>query len=97
MLSYTLYLGGGVMEHKEALKYLKNAQGQVNAAIKMAENERYCVDISYQVLASIALLKKANNALLKEHMKHCVTEAFEDGNGDEKINEVLELFNKMLD
>jgi len=85
------------MEHKEAIKILKNAQGQLNAALKMAEDGRYCVDISYQVLASIALLKKANNALLKEHMEHCVSEAFVEGNGDEKIEEVLKLFNKMLD
>lgn len=84
------------MKHEAAIKYLKNAQGQVNSALKMAEDERYCVDISYQVLASIALLKKANDALLKMHMENCVTDAFKEGNGDEKIEEVLKLLNKMI-
>lgn len=85
------------MKKQDALQYLKNAQGQVNAAIKMTEDDRYCVDISYQVLASIALLKKANHLLLKSHMENCVSEAFEEGNGDEKIDEVLRLFHQMLD
>lgn len=84
------------MEHKKAMKLIKNAQGQVNASLKMLEDDRYCVDVSYQVLASIALLKKANDELLKEHMEHCVTEAFQEGNGQEKIDEVVQLVNKMI-
>ncbi len=84
------------MKKKEAMKYLKNAQGQMNAVMKMMEDDRYCVDVSHQVLATIALLKKANDALLKQHMEHCVTEAFEEGNGKEKIDEVINLMHKMI-
>ena len=84
------------MKSENALKYLKNAQGQVNASIKMLEDDRYCVDVSYQVLASIALLKKANDELLKQHMEHCVADAFKEGNGKEKIDEVVNLVNKMI-
>ena len=88
--------GGVSMKSENALKYLKNAQGQVNASIKMLEDDRYCVDVSYQVLASIALLKKANDELLKQHMEHCVADAFKEGNGKEKIDEVVNLVNKMI-
>lgn len=84
------------MKKKEVMKYLKNAQGQMNAVMKMMEDDRYCVDVSHQVLATIALLKKANDALLKQHMEHCVTEAFEEGNGQEKIDEVINLMHKMI-
>ena len=84
------------MKNEKAMKFLKNAQGQVNASIKMLEEDRYCVDVSYQVLASIALLKKANDELLKQHMEHCVADAFKEGNGQEKINEVVNLVNKMI-
>ena len=84
------------MKNDKAMKFLKNAQGQVNASIKMLEEDRYCVDVSYQVLASIALLKKANDELLKQHMEHCVADAFKEGNGQEKINEVVNLVNKMI-
>lgn len=82
---------------KNALKHLKSAQGQLNASYTMLENDRYCVDVSNQILATIAQLKRANEALLKQHMKNCVHDAFETGNGDEKIDEVLKLVSKMID
>ena len=47
----------------------------MNAAINMIEEERYCVDVSNQVIAAQALLKKANLLILKQHMYHCVKEA----------------------
>ncbi|CAM3683032.1 metal-sensing transcriptional repressor [Erysipelothrix urinaevulpis] len=84
------------MRKDEAMKALKNAQGQMNAVMKMMEDDRYCIDVSYQVLATIALLKKANDSLLKQHMEHCVIEAFEEGNGQEKIDEVIKLMHKMI-
>lgn len=82
---------------KEALKYMKMAQGQLNAAIKMAEDDRYCVDISHQILASISLLKKANESMLKEHMNNCLVEAFEENKQEEKLDELITLIHKMID
>lgn len=82
---------------KEGMKYLKMANGQLQASIKMLEDDRYCVDVSHQILATISLLKKANEAMLKQHMHHCVTDAFKEGSGEAKIDEVLTLFNKMID
>nr|WIF88982.1 metal-sensing transcriptional repressor [Acholeplasma laidlawii] len=45
-------------DHKNIIKLLKTAQGQVESVIKMTEDDRYCLDISTQINASIALLKK---------------------------------------
>lgn len=81
----------------DALKFLKVARGQIQAAINMAEDDRYCIDISHQILASISLLKKSNESLLKEHMNNCVAEAFAENAGEEKIEEVIKLMHKMLD
>lgn len=81
----------------EGMKYLKMANGQLQASIKMLEEDRYCVDVSHQILATISLLKKANAAMLKQHMEHCVTDAFKEGAGETEIEEVLTLFNKMID
>lgn len=82
-------------EKKEALKSLKIARGQVEASIKMIEDDRYCVDVSNQIIAAQSLLKKANLAILKQHMYHCVMEAFKNDNGDEKIDEIIELLGKI--
>lgn len=81
-------------EQKKALNLLKTGKGQLNATIDMLENGRYCVDISTQILAVQGLLKKANLLILKQHMSHCVTEAFKSGEGDKKIQEIITLLNR---
>jgi len=52
-------------ERKKALQLLKTARGQIDGIIKMIEEGRYCIDISNQILASQALLKKSNLEILK--------------------------------
>ena len=62
-------------EKQQALQALKTARGQIDGIIKMIEDGRYCIDISNQILASSAMLKRANLLILKQHMNHCVLEA----------------------
>lgn len=83
-------------EKKKALQLLKTAKGQIEATIKMLEDNRYCVDVSNQILASQSLLKKADLLIIKQHMNHCVKEAFENNQGEEKIDEVIELLSKVV-
>ena len=82
-------------ERQKAMASLKTARGQIEGIIKMIEDERYCVDISNQILAAQSLLKRANMLILKQHMEHCVKEACQHGNADEKIEEVLAILEKM--
>lgn len=83
-------------EKKEAVKTLKIAKGQIEATIKMMEDERYCVDVSNQIIAAQSLLKKANLLILKQHMNHCVREAFEQDKGSEKIDEIINVLSKIV-
>ncbi|MCD6102653.1 MAG: metal-sensing transcriptional repressor [Thermotogaceae bacterium] len=76
------------MKHSEALKKLKIAKGQIESAIRMIEEERYCIDISKQILATVSLLKKANSTVLKKHIETCVKEAMETGNVAKKTEEL---------
>jgi DNA-binding FrmR family transcriptional regulator len=78
-------------EQKKALNLLKTAKGQVAGIITMIEDERYCVDVSTQILAVQGLLKKANLLILEQHMNHCVKEAFEAGSGEGKVQEIIKL------
>ncbi|HCZ06652.1 MAG: CsoR family transcriptional regulator, copper-sensing transcriptional repressor [Thermotogota bacterium] len=87
------------MKHEKALKDLKAAKGQIESAIRMIEEGRYCIDISKQILATIAHLKKAHNKVLKQHIETCIREAVETGNVDtklEELEEVLDYFSKTL-
>ena len=82
-------------EQKKALQSLKTSKGQIEGVIKMIEEGRYCVDISNQIIASQALLKKANLLILKQHLHHCVKDALRNDTGDEKIDEIMEILSKM--
>lgn len=84
------------VERKKALQSLKTARGQIDGIIKMIEDERYCVDISNQIMAAQALLKKSNLIILKNHMHNCVKDACEAGNADEKIEEVISILEKIM-
>jgi DNA-binding FrmR family transcriptional regulator len=85
-------------EQKKALQLLKTARGQIEGTIKMIEEERYCIDVSNQILASQSLLKKANMLILKQHLNHCIKEAFRHENeqdGQAKINEIINIISKI--
>lgn len=81
---------------KKALQSLKTARGQIEGIIKMIEDDRYCIDISNQILAAQSLLKKANMTILKQHMEHCVKEACHEDKADEKIDEVISILEKII-
>lgn len=79
---------------KEVLNLLKTSRGQIDGIVKMVESERYCIDVLKQILAVQALLKKANLKIIDRHIKTCVKNAFEDGDGNEKIEEILDIISK---
>jgi DNA-binding FrmR family transcriptional regulator len=83
-------------ERKKALQALKTAKGQVEGIIKMIEEERYCIDVSNQMLAAQSLLKKANLSILKGHLHTCVKDAFEAKDADQKIEEVISVIEKIV-
>ena len=48
------------MSNEKVLLRLKTARGQIDAVIKMIEEDRYCIDIANQLLAIQSLCKKRN-------------------------------------
>lgn len=83
-------------EKKKALQSLKTSKGQIEGIIKMIEDGRYCIDISNQIIASQSLLKKANILILKQHLNHCVKDAFINNTGEEKVDEIIDLLSKLM-
>ena len=74
---------------KYAVKYLRMAKGQIEGILNMIEENRYCIDISNQILASEALMRKANVEVLHGHLKTCVRDAMENNEGvEEKLEEL---------
>lgn len=80
------------------MRLLKTASGQLAGIMKMIKDDRYCVDISNQLLATESILRKANSEVLKAHMSHCVRESMESGNredADKKLEEIMLLLDKI--
>ncbi|GFP77291.1 MULTISPECIES: metal-sensing transcriptional repressor [Clostridium] len=85
-------------EKKKALQALKTCKGQIEGIIKMIEEDRYCIDISNQMIAAQGLLKRANKLVLKQHMTLCVKAAIKrEYDAEEKIDEVLGILDKLMD
>ncbi len=83
-------------ESQKALELLKTARGQVEAVIRMVEGDRYCIDVSKQIHAAMALLKKANIIILRQHMDTCVKDAILNDQGSEKIEEISSILDNYL-
>ncbi len=79
-------------KHKEAIKYLRIAKGSIDGIIKMIEEDRYCIEISTQLLAVISLLRKTHISVINKHIDTCIREAMISGDVDQKIKELQELF-----
>ena len=82
-------------DKNQVSQILKTARGQIDGLLKMVEEDRYCIDISNQILAVEALLKKANRMVLAAHLKGCVREAMESKEGAEKMDEFISVLEKM--
>lgn len=83
-------------DSRKTVDLLKTARGQVDAIVRMIEDDRYCIDVSKQIHSAIALLKKANVVILKQHMHTCVREAIRTDKGSEKIDEIAFILDRYI-
>lgn len=83
-------------EEKSLLTRLNRIEGQIRGLKAMVEEERYCVDILTQVSAVQAALNSFSKVLLSNHIKTCVVDDIEAGNGDEAVDELCKTIQKLL-
>ena len=83
-------------QRKKAKLLIQTAKGQTATIINMLDENRYCVDISNQILAVQSLLKKANILILEQHIKHCVKEAVQENREKEKMEEITNILNRLI-
>ena len=82
---------------KPVERRLARIEGQIRGISRMIEEDRYCVDILTQLAAVQQALRRVSRELLKDHMSHCVEEAFTSGDEAEKhrvSHEIAELMFK---
>ena len=85
-----------MMADEKQIKLLLNtAKGQIEGIIKMIDEGAYCIDISNQLLAASAILRKANVEILDAHLHHCVLHSSESEKA-KKLEEISEVLKKVM-
>lgn len=62
-------------DRDKTMRLLKTARGQIEGIMKMVEEDRYCIDISTQLMATQSLIGRINADVLKAHIGGCVQQA----------------------
>jgi DNA-binding FrmR family transcriptional regulator len=70
---------------------LKRIEGQVGGLQRMVDDDRYCVDVLTQISAIRAALHKVEGEILRDHVSHCVANAFAAGDVMDQRQKVEEL------
>lgn len=81
-------------DYKKIRKKLNIAMGQLEGVSRMVDKDRYCIDISIQLMAVTSALKSINKDILQAHLNGCVSNAIETGNKeniDEKLGEIVKI------
>jgi DNA-binding FrmR family transcriptional regulator len=83
-------------DKQKVARLLKTARGQIDGILKMIDENRYCIDISNQIMAAQSVLKKANAEVLQAHLEHCVKEAVDQNDAAKKLREIETVIAKLL-
>lgn len=83
-------------DHMDVTHKLKIARGQIDGVLRMIEDDRYCIDISNQIMATEALLKKVNQEIMEAHIRNCVKESLNSDEENPKVEEALRTLEKMM-
>ena len=76
------------------LKRLRRIEGQVRGLQRLVEEERYCADILVQVSSVQEALRAVGRELMRNHLRHCASEAIRDakpGRAEAMYEELLNL------
>jgi len=76
------------------LKRLRRIEGQVRGLQRLVEEDHYCADILVQISSVQEALRSVGRALMKNHLRHCASEAIRDtapGRAEAMYEELLNL------
>ncbi len=74
------------------VRRLKLVEGQIRGLQKLVENDTYCIDVITQTSAVKQGLSGIEDALLENHLGHCVSHQMSSGQVDKAKEEVLKVY-----
>ncbi len=87
---------GYTLHKDDYARRLARIEGQVRGIQRMIDEDKYCIDVLTQISSVTKALQNVGLGLLDEHLRHCVMEAHDRGEGDEKIDEALHAVERLL-
>ena len=87
---------GYTMQKQQLQTRLRRIEGQVRGVARMIDEDKYCVDVVTQVAAIQAALDKVSLGLLDGHIRGCVREEIQAGGGEAKVDELLQVMDRVL-
>jgi DNA-binding FrmR family transcriptional regulator len=79
------------------LKRLRRIEGQVRGLQRLVAEERYCADILVQLSSVQEALRAVARELMRNHLRHCASEAIRDGSAsraEAMYDELLSLMDR---
>ncbi len=83
-------------DKKSLMDRLTRVEGQIRGIMRMVDDGRYCPDILQQVSAATAAMDEVSLILLRSHINGCVTDAIEQHQGSEAIEDLISVVRKVI-
>lgn len=84
--------------HEQIKKRLNIAKGQLEGIIRMVDEDRYCIDISNQLMAVSQALRGINRDVLSNHLHSCVLDSLNSHDEEDmilKMDEITRVIEKL--
>ena len=80
------------------VRRLSRIEGQIRGIRLMVEEERYCADVLDQISAVCSALRAVGAEVLRNHLRHCTTQAIKAGpeQAEAMYDELLDLVTNKL-
>ena len=79
------------------LKRLRRIEGQIRGLARMIQADRYCPDVMVQISSVQEALRAVGRALMRNHLKHCASQAIRKGtaaDAESTYDELMKLIYK---
>ena len=82
--------------HTDSLKRLRKIEGQIQGLQRMLSQRRYCIEVLQQVTAARRALDEVSLQIMRGHINSCVSRAIRQGDGAEKVDELMRAVHRFV-
>jgi DNA-binding FrmR family transcriptional regulator len=87
---------GYTLQKDDYSRRLARIEGQIRGIARMIDEDQYCIDVLTQIASVTKALQNVGLGLLDQHMRHCVMEAADRGEGTDKLDEAHQAVERLL-